>query len=1735
MHITTPSPVQLQPLLPLVSPPKMLIPQLDRHLGAPTPKLGGVMTGTPKNRPGKPRKLNLQTQHLQVAHQRVNLDVDFCANRLSGFTELTVVPTSSTLRCVKLDAREMKINRILINGVELADYVHNDQLYINDPCLFEELATRRVPNIRDVCLEEYTVAQHHILQRKLRYIFGLVEDDQLRSQEKPDNLNLEELLILLPENLKPQPSDHPLAHTPSSLVPTNMTPVLFRNRTAGELYNLIQIVIEYEVVNPKNGVHFICPDLGDSALWHVYTANSDYNVSTSSWVPCIDNLLERTIWSIELSIPRSVKDIENKRTSLRKAFEKTLSQKDSVAPALKEGDDSTNEQEEGELKDEQENGELKDEQENGELKDEQEQSEPTIEQDKSVPLVEDSKPEDVSNNDKNDGAIDQEMTDDASASQSRIDISKDNTEPQDMEIDGNEPKSTDEDQQESKIVKEETDNMDIDSNENASSDDDSDIEAAEDDTPRPTATKTVRVGPEQKVDETENPQTTKDFTEGHNEGEEEEEDEEEEEGDSIDLLVCTGDTNNTKESAHPTDISKKVVSWSIFNPVGAHHIGWSVGAFQTAELSNFVDGNAAVAEEEEVFDEFEDIEKDESSPPVVLYFLPGQEELAKNTCIFASKALEFFLKEYGSYPFSSYCIVFVEGPKYPFNNFAGLSILNSNILYPADVIEPMFLVTEDILECIASQWSGINIVPQCFNDIWCTIGIAKFMSFQFIKTLMGTNEYRYQIKKKMDAIVEKDVGRRPIGLLSLQAPVSEDNLDFVRLKAPVILFILDRRMTKTDKSFGFSRVLPKLFLQAMSGDLQSGALSTQHFQYVCEKVNRNRLESFFKQWVHGVGTPIFNISQKFNKKRSMIEVIIRQTQLQLHRAPHPKAETFINDAVSYLSDDVAFPIQQTFLGPMTIRVHEADGTPYEHIVDIKNGVVKFDVQYNTKFKRMKKSREEAEGGLLFLRLGDVLEKPEEVREWKLEEWPKKDEEFLDPFEWLRVDTDFEWIATFNVNQPDYMFGAQLQQDRDIEAQIAAIEYFGQQEKPNAIYCTMLTRTLVDTRYFYGVRMAAAKALTKISTQSTDFIGRFYLLKAFRLLFCFKDSYVPMSNSFEDFGKFFLQKAFPGYLAGIKDDTGVTPKNIRSLLFNLLKYNDNSNNAFLDCYYVSELAKALVKSVVISADDPEMGELGALNSDGDDHKFVDEVVEELLRLRKLDRWVPSYQAEVSYACVEQKIALARAKLIDMPFEELLYLTSTKYDLRIRTLAFRGLFQLGALKNAEILKYFLDICLLEQSAPAFRSGLIKTLVSSIAEVAITGSPSTLDDEEFATSNPKVAQNTTAALPNSAVVVEESLDLDISARRNALAKATIKGTIDLLRKDLSPGKGLQYILWQLLHSSLLSLADRKAVFTLCDILYIPKDKLIVRLPIPCVPFEELKKKIIAKRKDQYVVVIKRQGRFKIQLSTKIILNEQPKKHTRRTELLESAAAASQAQVATPPAHVSQEPVVPVVSASPSVREPSVAVSVAPVESSSVPESNSAPIVSSAGLETSDNGQIASSSAEPQASAPPAKPKLKLKLGLFSASSTPKEEPRPVKVAEAAKDVEPVEVVEPVKAAEPPAHPRESLVARDPYVPTKVTLKLKLATLQALSSRPKQTVVRSSDTKVLFRFADPKNVERLEEISLAHKPKRYVKINTREKSVELSRKPFAAKPKIKFALKIKKETDLSLLVKSEPAGDGI
>ena len=142
---------------------------------------------------------------------------------------------------------------------------------------------------------------------------------------------------------------------------------------------------------------------------------------------------------------------------------------------------------------------------------------------------------------------------------------------------------------------------------------------------------------------------------------------------------------------------------------------------------------------------------------------------------------------------------------------------------------------------------------------------------------------------------------------------------------------------------------------------------------------------------------------------------------------------------------------------MTIRIHEADGTPYEHVLDIRNPFKRFEVPFNTKYKRVRRNTKrylarqaaaqaaaegdaEAAEAMVLVDMGfglEIWEKERERENWKVADWTEEDEQTMSgaTYEWIRIDADFEWIAAIAFDQPDFMWVSQLQRDRDVVAQL----------------------------------------------------------------------------------------------------------------------------------------------------------------------------------------------------------------------------------------------------------------------------------------------------------------------------------------------------------------------------------------------------------------------------------------------------------------------------------------------------------------------------------------------------------------------------------------------------------------------------------------------------------------------------------------------------------------------------
>lgn len=148
---------------------------------------------------------------------------------------------------------------------------------------------------------------------------------------------------------------------------------------------------------------------------------------------------------------------------------------------------------------------------------------------------------------------------------------------------------------------------------------------------------------------------------------------------------------------------------------------------------------------------------------------------------------------------------------------------------------------------------------------------------------------------------------------------------------------------------------------------------------------------------------------------------------------------------------------------MTVRIHEADGTPYEHVLDIREGFKTYDVPFNTKYKRVRRNTkrylarkaaaaaaaagdEDAAEAMGMLDLGfdlAIWEEEEERDKWRVADWTEEQEDEMvgAPYEWIRLDADFEWIANVRFDQQSFYWVSQLQRDRDVVAQVEVSRLF----------------------------------------------------------------------------------------------------------------------------------------------------------------------------------------------------------------------------------------------------------------------------------------------------------------------------------------------------------------------------------------------------------------------------------------------------------------------------------------------------------------------------------------------------------------------------------------------------------------------------------------------------------------------------------------------------------------------
>lgn len=922
-------------------------------------------------------------------------------------------------------------------------------------------------------------------------------------------------------------------------------------------------------------------------------------------------------------------------------------------------------------------------------------------------------------------------------------------------------------------------------------------------------------------------------------------------------VICSGLL--TDEIVDPEDDQKKIMTFESEKATSVHKIGFAVGPFEHVDL----------------FSDFRTEEDDErlgaSALKIHGYCLPRMGDLVRNTCVALATAADFMSLTFSGYPFDCYKLCFVEDmvddtvPLYSF------SFISTRVLHPETIIDTEVQVTRKLVHSLAAQWSGICVVPNTRRDRWVTIGIAYYMTDLFMKKLCGNNEHRFHTKVSTDKLVEMDVNRPSLFELGRYLHVGEFEREFMELKAPLVLFILDRRISKASTgAHNLTQILSRLFTKAkIEGD---NIITTKSFRKLCEKLGKYTLDTFWAQWVFGAGCPRIRVTHRFNKKRLCVEMTISQVQSPDDSSANDLETSDFLRAIKEKQYKVPRgSVQPLFTGPITIRIHEADGTPYEHIVEIRddtasNRAVKFDIPYNTKYKRLKRRREKkqataagavekgdgAAGGVeeSVYCLGDTINTRADMERFQAEEYPETTERQMDAesYEWLRVDTDFEWLCSMQVNMPHYMFVSQLQQDRDVVAQEDTLLYI-QREASHPVASTVLARTVMDVKYFHGIRTMAAQLLRRQCNESMGMRGMVQLEMAYRDLFCFPGTTTPRPNDFSDKRQYLAQCAIVESLSLVRDRQGKCPLPAQRFLLGLLQQNNNDRNEFSDHFFVATLIKAVANTFLVEkpkqAFSIEFGDDDEEQHAIEEKKLLKEALDEINRHLRRDEWVNSYHNVLTVAGLEAKKRLMKADVIPVDALDFVkYLQDGTND-EVRIKCWDALVGLGFMVEPIIFRLFMCVLSTDRS-PYVRHRLLKIFCEGLASIgfgeyakpkgaapATNGAPASRAKDVLADGEGDLEMGDLDS--GLEIVNDEAAETVLQAKREMVErKRNLLATMAALKTEMETTYGdidkeLQAAVWKAIDSPVLGRAEKITLLELCATMFDEADRWIISLRLP------------------------------------------------------------------------------------------------------------------------------------------------------------------------------------------------------------------------------------------------------------------------------------------------------------------
>lgn len=176
-----------------------------------------------------------------------------------------------------------------------------------------------------------------------------------------------------------------------------------------------------------------------------------------------------------------------------------------------------------------------------------------------------------------------------------------------------------------------------------------------------------------------------------------------------------------------------------------------------------------------------------------------------------------------------------------------------------------------VIHEIAHQWFGNAVTESTWDDAWLSEGFTTYFTLLFIENEYGIAEYNKGIQQAKKAVFDLSAKMPNFSIVSERTAEKElVTTGLTYQKGAWILHMLRELVGKENFKKGIREYYSTYY---------NSTATTSNFIQIMEKVSKQNLQTFFKQWLYQPINPVINIKWDYHKTQKKLNIHLTQAQV----------------------------------------------------------------------------------------------------------------------------------------------------------------------------------------------------------------------------------------------------------------------------------------------------------------------------------------------------------------------------------------------------------------------------------------------------------------------------------------------------------------------------------------------------------------------------------------------------------------------------------------------------------------------------------------------------------------------------------------------------------------------------------------------------------------------------------------------------------------------------------------